>query len=151
MNFPIKNIVLLLGLTVLSINCKSTKETLDISKEEKAIFNQVETENDAIDKEDTEYEITVIDSGFDTWFRSIAKPKGYYSQSYMESRNIIYVIEWNQRVLQPNIYDPSLYEQQIDYKSGIDYGYDVNYQLYNYFIYFQRKYKQRLGAFVPRI
>ncbi|MGJ8739147.1 MAG: DUF6146 family protein, partial [Zobellia laminariae] len=30
-------------------------------------------------------------------------------------------------------------------------GYEVNYKLYNYFIYFQRKYNQRLGPFVPRI
>ncbi len=42
-------------------------------------------------------------------------------------------------------------ELQIDYQQGIDYGYEVNYVLYNYFIYFQLTYNQRLGPFVPRI
>ena len=61
------------------------------------------------------------------------------------------VIQWNQRVLQPLIYDPNLYEMQINWNSGTDYGYEVNYKLYNYFVYFQRKYNQRLGPFTPRI
>ncbi len=58
---------------------------------------------------------------------------------------------WNQRNLQPMTYDPNLYELRIDYDTRTDYGYEVNYKLYNYFIYFQRKYNQRLGPFVPRI
>ena len=41
---------------------------------------------------------------------------------------------------------------QIDkVQQGIDYGYDVNYKLYNYFIYFQLTYKQQLTGFIPRI
>ena len=51
----------------------------------------------------------------------------------------------------PQRYDPLLYELQINYDPQIDYGYEVNYQLYNYFVYFQRKYGQRLGPFIPRI
>ena len=82
---------------------------------------------------------------------SIAKPEGYYSQNFLENRNQIMVLEWNQRVLQPARYNPNLYEMQIDYSRQIDYGYEVNYKLYNYFIYFQRKYNQRLGPFIPRI
>ncbi|MDH3796726.1 MAG: DUF6146 family protein, partial [Flavobacteriaceae bacterium] len=81
----------------------------------------------------------------------IAQPRGYYSQEYMETRNRIFVNEWNNRVLLPGQYSPLLYEMQINYDSFTDYGYEVNYQLYNYFIYFQRKYKQRLGPFLPRI
>jgi len=53
--------------------------------------------------------------------------------------------------MQPQRFDPNLYELQIDYQQGIDYGYEVNYKLYNYFIYFQLTYKQRLGPFIPRI
>jgi hypothetical protein len=58
---------------------------------------------------------------------------------------------WNDRVLQPFAYNPNLYEMQIDYQPNIDYGYEVNYKLYNYFVYFQLTYKQRLAGFVPRI
>jgi hypothetical protein len=69
----------------------------------------------------------------------------------METRNQQMVINWNIRVLQPQQYDINLYQMQIDYDSNIDYGYDVNYKLYNYFIYFQLTYKQQLSSFVPRI
>jgi len=86
-----------------------------------------------------------------TWLNTIARPEGYYSQAFLENRNQLLVTNWNQRVLIPSNFDPNLYQMQIDYQSGIDYGYEVNYKLYNYFIYFQRKYNQRLGPFVPRI
>lgn len=136
---------------LLSVGCKSTKEAVTITDEEKKIFTKEEGSAHTIDNNEVEYEITIIDPGFNTWLVSIAKPEGYYSQSYLESRNAIYVTEWNSRVLQPLRYDPNLYELQISYDANVDYGYDVNYQLYNYFIYFQRKYNQRLSAFVPRI
>ena len=69
----------------------------------------------------------------------------------METRNRQYVIEWNNRVLQPHQYSPNLYELQINYDPGVDYGYEVNYKLYNYFIYFQLTYNQRLAGYIPRI
>lgn len=111
------------------------------------------TENDTIRiaNDDLEYEIIIIEPGFQFWLASTAKPENYYSQSYLETKNIFYVTEWNSRVLQPHQYNPNLYEMQIDYQQGIDYGYEVNYKLYNYFIYFQLKYNQRLAAGVPRI
>ncbi len=102
--------------------------------------------NDAI-----EYEIIIIEPGFNFWLNSTARPEGYYSQEYLESRNRLYVMEWNQRVLNPIQYGRDLYLTRIDYDSRIDYGYEVNYILYNYFIYFQLTYKQKLTGYVPRI
>ena len=58
-------------------------------------------------------------------------------------------MEWNNRVHQPQIYSPNLYEMTIDYNSTINYGYEVNYLIYNYMIYFQNKYKQKLYGSVP--
>ncbi|MEE1963348.1 DUF6146 family protein [Allomuricauda taeanensis] len=135
----------------LLISCTAQKEVLDISSEEQAVFDSAEEEPVEIKDEETEYEIIIIEPGFYTWLQSIAKPEGYYSQSFLESRNAIMVINWNQRVLQPSMYNPNLYEMQINYDPNIDYGYEVNYKLYNYFVYFQRKYNQRLGPFFPRI
>lgn len=104
-----------------------------------------------IANDDIQYEIIIIEPGFNTWLASMARPEGYYSQNYMETRNRIMVQEWNSRVLQPGRFNPNLYEMQIDYRSNVDYGYEVNYKLYNYFIYFQLTYKQRLSTFTPRI
>lgn len=151
-----KNRILSLGiLTILLgmvfVGCGNTKQAISISEEEKMAFAQTKGDTIAISDEKTEYEIIIIEPGFDAWLQSVAKPEGYYSQSYLENRNYIYVVEWNSRVSQPFTYNPNLYEMQIDYNPNIDYGYEVNYKLYNYFIYFQRKYNQRLGPFVPRI
>ncbi len=138
-------------LSILIMQCSGSKAVVDISKEEKEVFNQNTRDTVTIKNEGLEYEIIIIEIGFNTWLQSIAKPWGYYTQEFMENRNQIYVINWNQRVMEPLRFDASLYEWRIDYNPNIDYGYDVNYQLYNYFIYFQRKYNQRLGPFVPRI
>ncbi|APY09802.1 hypothetical protein BWZ22_00430 [Seonamhaeicola sp. S2-3] len=133
----------------LAFGCNTSKQPVSKNNEQKentAVSDTVKIANEAL-----EYEIIIIDPGYASWLVSRAKPEGFYSQQFLETRNNIYVIEWNQRVLQPNKFNPNLYELRIDYDPNIDYGYEVNYKLYNYFIYFQMKYNQRLGPFVPRI
>ena len=147
----LQGLVLAVLLGGLLISCTAQKEALAISDEEKALFDSEEGEQVEISNEETEYEIIIIDPGFFNWLNSIARPEGYYSQHFLENRNQLMVVNWNQRVLQPQRFDPNLYMLQIDYDPNIDYGYEVNYKLYNYFIYFQRKYNQRLGPFIPRI
>ncbi|MGS2738120.1 DUF6146 family protein [Sinomicrobium sp. M5D2P17] len=121
------------------------------TQDEPEIFNAESGDTVAISNDSLEYEIIIIEPGFNTWLQSVARPEGYYSQNFLENRNHIYVINWNQRVMQPFRFNPDLYTLQIDYDPNIDYGYEVNYKLYNYFIYFQRKYNQRLAGFIPRI
>jgi hypothetical protein len=136
-------------LIFLIIACHTTKPTTGNNNEDLAhikLSDTVKIENDSL-----EYQIIIIEPGFNVWLQTRARPEGYYSQKYLENRNIILVNEWNARVVQPQRYNPGLYEMQIDYRAGIDYGYEVNYKLYNYFIYFQLTYNQRLGPFVPRI
>ncbi|WP_298479994.1 DUF6146 family protein [uncultured Maribacter sp.] len=138
-------------LLLLAWNCNSTKNAISISEQEKSAFKQTKGDTITISSDKIEYEIIIIEPGFNFWLQSTARPENYYTQTYMENRNQIYVTEWNRRVLQPMVYNSNLYELQIDYQPNIDYGYEVNYKLYNYFLFFQRKYNQRLGPFVPRI
>ena len=140
-----KNIILILVFCFGLVSCKTSKKA-NMSDE----ISAFEQDTVRIANDELEYEITIIDPGFSTWLLSRAKPEGYYSQSFMETRNQILVTEWNSRVLQPQKYSPSLYEMRIDYNPNINYGYEVNYKLYNYFIYFQIKYKQQLSAFIPK-
>ncbi len=143
-----------LVLIVLIASCGNTKETVDIpdiTAAEKEAFSQTEGDTIKISSDESEYEIIIIEPGFNIWMNSIARMRGYYSQGFLETRNQIMVANWNQRVMQPNRFNPNLYQLPINYESTIDYGYEVNYRLYNYFIYFQRKYRQRLGPFVVRI
>ncbi len=105
---------------------------------------QVERAKDTIRiaNEEIEYEIIIIDVGFNSWVLTNAKPRNFYSQQYLETKNRIFVLSWNQRVL--SFYNTKLYDFQIDYDSRIDYGYEVNYLLYHYFLFFQQKYGQTL-------
>ena len=132
-------------------SCGSSGKAVAISEEEKEMFQSTEADSVTIADEESEYEIIIFEPGFNVWLRSVAQPRGYYTQNYLETRNQVLVVAWNNRVLQPQDFDPALYEWQINYDPRIDYGYEVNYKLYNYFIYFQRKYNQRLGPWLPRI
>ena len=93
-----------------------------------------------------EYEIMIIDIGFTAYLASTAKPKGFYTQEYMENRNSVWVTSWNSRAQSPSKYNTRIYENIIDYQSQEDYGYEVNYTLFNYFLFAQRKYKINLGG-----
>jgi len=134
-----------------AISSFAQEEKIELTEKEKQLFEIKDEPKDEAEETDSEYDIIIMDIGFNRWLNQIAQPKGYYSQSFLEQRNYFYVLEWNRRVLEPRIFDSLLYELQINYEQGIDYGYDVNYQLYNYFIYFQRRFNQRLGPFLPRI
>ncbi len=135
----------------LLLSCSSSNKQVNLSEEEKAVFENTDQDTVKIADAENEYEILIIEPGFYTWLNSIARPEGYYSQHFLENRNELFVLEWNRRVLFPTQYDAQLYMWQINYNRTIDYGYDVNYKLYNYFIYIQRKYNQRLGPYLPRI
>lgn len=141
-----KNYIYLAGIILaVTIGCTSSKSV--VSKSDQSIATQKDTVRIANDE--LEYEVIIIDPGFSTWLNSRALPRGYHSQSYLENKNQLWVSEWNRRVLQPNIYDPNLYILTIDYNPNIDYGYEVNYLIYNYMVYFQNTYKQKLFGYVP--
>ena len=90
------------------------------------------------------YEITIIDIGFTTYLNTIARPPGFHSQFYLENKNRVYVSIWNSRVNNPTNFNTNIYENRIDYDLNVNYGYDVNYKLFNYFKFAQRKYRMTL-------
>ncbi|PSG88772.1 DUF6146 family protein [Aurantibacter aestuarii] len=145
-----KNAILALMLLVFVVGCNSSKTNPNKNTSATEKNKQVQNDTVRIVNEEAEYEVIIIEPGFNTWLASRARPREFYTQSFLEARNIRYVTEWNNRVLQPQRYNPNLYELQINYYNGIDYGYEVNYLMYNYFIYFQNTYKQNLlGGRVP--
>lgn len=149
-------IALLLGLIV---GCNSSKTTVSSPEKTLTFKNDsiqiaqkpVRIKNDTIRiaNDSLEYEVIIIDPGFSTWLASVAHPRNFHSLVYLETKNQIYVNEWNNRVLQPQRYNPNLYEMTINYEPQIHYGYEVNYLIYNYMIYFQNTYKQKLNGYVP--
>jgi hypothetical protein len=141
-----KNSLYIIAILLLVIlGCNTKKSALTSSDK------VLPTQNDTIRiaNDELQYEVIIIDPGFNSWLASMAHPRGYHSQSYLENKNRMYVSEWNRRVLQPQRFSPNLYEMTIDYQPYIDYGYEVNYLIYNYLIYFQNTYKQKLNGYVP--
>jgi hypothetical protein len=141
-----KNLLSILFLFLIIIGCSTTSRTIQKTENDSAkVLDTIRIANDEL-----EYEVIIIDSGFSTWLASQAQPRGFYGESYLETRNKIYSNEWNNRMMQPQLFNPNLYEMQINYDPFAHYGYEVNYLIYNYFIYFQLTYKQQLSGFVPR-
>lgn len=130
-----------LVLSLFIFSCGTQQNTVastnDTEKEE-----PVRIANDSL-----EYEIMIIDIGFNYYLNSIAKPMSYYSNDYLRSRNLVYVSEWNSRARNPTRFNPNIYENVIDYQANIDYGLEVNYKLFWYFQFAQRKHNMRLGSF----
>lgn len=141
-----RTLVVIALLSLMLWNCSGTSSAVipnhnpaSISKDSVRIAN-----------DELEYEIIIFDPGFVSWLNSAARPRGYYDQYFLESRNRLWVLEYNLRVNEPFRYSPNLYVMNIDYQRGVDYGYEVNYLLYNYLVYFQLTHKQNLGNFAAR-
>lgn len=140
-----KNLFVISLLLVLIGACSTPKGNLASAPSTNAAKGDtIRIANDSL-----EYEVIIIDIGFNTWLNSIALPRGYYSQFYLENKNRFYITEWNIRAQQPLRYDPNLYEMTINYDPNINYGYEVNYLIYNYMVYFQNRYQQKLFGNVP--
>ena len=143
-----KSAFLLITIMVVVFACNSSKDITSANNEK---IKVAKGDTIKISGDNLEYDVIIIEPGFGSYLASTAKPEGFYTQTYMENRNIRYVQEWNRRVLQPGRFNSNLYEMEINYRNGIDYGYDVNYKIFNYFIFFQNRYNQNLlGTRVPQ-
>jgi hypothetical protein len=144
-----KSIIYILLISGFLYSCKSTKQIDTASSTDEVSL----TENDtvSISNNELEYELIIIEPGYNLWLKTRAKPRGYYEQNFLETRNKLYVDAWNERANQPLRYPSGLYDSHIYYDTTADYGYEVNYKLYNYFIYFQLTFKQQLTSYIPRI
>lgn len=132
-----KHLTLIISIGLFFWACASSPIKKNITKKEEPVV----IANDSL-----EYEIIIFDIGFNAFLNSIAQPEGFYSQSYLEARNKAWVITWNNRVTNNIQFNEDIYENIIDYQPHIDYGYEVNYKLFNYFLFAQRKYKMNLGG-----
>jgi hypothetical protein len=133
-----KKIFYTLALATFIIGCATTNTKKDIAATAANSSDTVRIANDSL-----EYEILIIEPGFNSWLVT-QRPRGFYEQVWLENRNIIRVTQYNNRVLNSIQFDPNIYLQQIDYQRDVDYGYEVNYLLHNWFEFFEKRYKQKL-------
>ncbi|QKX06403.1 hypothetical protein HN014_16290 [Aquimarina sp. TRL1] len=134
-----KTILQISLLFIFIYSCSSTNKGKDMNA---PITTDIASDTIRISNDSLSYEIIIIEPGFNAWLVT-QRPRGFYSKQFLANRNRQYVIEYNQRVLQPQRFNPNIYEQQINYQSNIDYGYEVNYLLFNYFLFLEQRYRQR--------
>ncbi len=80
---------------------------------------------------DTEYEVIVMDPGFDTWFQTTWSPAKDRSLEYYKHWNQRYVSAWNEKVRRSRSND--FFDTEINYNPGTNYGIEVERVLYYYF------------------
>ena len=136
--YPMKTTFYFIVLLAFIVSCNSYKPAASSGSSTTTNTDTLRIANDSL-----EYELIVIEPGFNAWLATQPQ-RGFYAQSTLEVRNGFYVNEYNLRINNPLRYDSSLYQWRINYDRNVDYGYEVNYLLYNYFLFFEKRYNQKL-------
>lgn len=146
-----KKVILLAMFCFFLWNCANTKNISNSNSEKSPSLqtndkldrglSKVESDQITISNPDQNFEVIIFDVGFDSWLISHAKPRGYYDLAFLQSKNSTWVNVWNSRK-NAGFFG---YDFTIDYHSNIDYGYEVNYMLYNYLLYWQEMNKVKLN------
>ena len=98
---------------------------------------KIEPDSQEVTQEDSlEYELIVMDPGFDTWYMLQNTPSRYRSQQYYEGWNQQYVSAWNYLATQPG--RRLFFQTIIGYEPGEDYGFELNHKLFYYFQYVEQ-------------
>jgi len=106
--------------------------------------DKISVELDTVVNDSIEYELIVTELGYESYLVT-QPPMNFYTESYYKNWNHRYAIEWNIRYRTgPNQY---LYENEIWYDFTTNYGIELEYKLYYFFRYFEKKYNVKL---VPR-
>lgn len=110
---------------------------------------QVENRTIEISEEDSvEYDLETFDVRFETWYELHNTPSTYRSQGYYESWNKQYVSAWNYNSMHPT--KDWYFEPVIGYDPTVDYGFELNHELFYYFQYVERVLKIRIMPGGPR-
>jgi len=133
-----KQVLFWLGIILLIAACSTQKGAI------KLISNDGET---AID-DSLEYELETFDAKFETWYMLNKSPAKYRSQQYYENWNRQYVSAWNYKAT--TIPRNSFFEPIIGYEPNVDYGFELNHELFHYFQYVEHVLKIPIMPGSPR-
>ena len=97
----------------------------------------VKSNNEGSIVEDSlEYELVTFDGKFETWYQMHNSPSMYRSQQYYENWNRQYVSAWNYNAMSGR--RNSFFETIVGYESTVDYGFELNHELFYYFQYVEQ-------------
>ncbi|WP_421918754.1 DUF6146 family protein [Marinifilum sp.] len=124
-----------IGIVVLALILFAACSSYSSFNQPSPVYENEENTELAQVKDSTEYELLILDIGFETWFAARNMPSMARADSYYQNWNHRYVIEWNNKHSQGHPY----FENYIDYDPFEDYGFDLNYKLYHYFQFVEEK------------
>ncbi|GJM27827.1 MAG: hypothetical protein DHS20C17_04620 [Cyclobacteriaceae bacterium] len=82
-------------------------------------------------EEGEEYELIVMDPGFENWFQTTWNIGKDRSVNYYSHWNNMYVSAWNYKATHPHY--SQFFDTMINYQPTIDYGIELERKLYYYF------------------
>ena len=98
-----------------------------------------------IKKDDNQYDLVVLDPGFQTWFDTNWSPAKDHLKSYYDNWNDQYVSAWNYKATHMGY--SGYFDSVINYNPTTDYGMTVSRKLYYYFRYVELVKKIRILDF----
>lgn len=104
--------------------------------------SMVQIEDTATVSDSTEYELIVLEQGFESWFITNTKPIWYHEENYYKQFNQLYTNEWNHRFRSIQYDRP--YDEMINYNNSTEYGKVLEHKLYWYFQFMMDKYDFKL-------
>jgi len=90
----------------------------------------------------TEYDIIIIDPGFDQWYLLNYSPSKDRLNDYYRIKNLIAVGNWNEYYRSGRYIN--IIDSYLDYRPEVEYGIELNRKLFWYFKYLKSKYRIRL-------
>ena len=134
-----KHLLILLGILLFAIACSTQKGVVQLKSNER----------EEMVEDSLEYELETFDGKFESWYIMQKSPAQYRSQQYYESWNQQYVSAWNSKTMSSKNY--SFFEPIIGYEPGVDYGFELNHELFYYFQYVENILKVKIMSGSPRV
>lgn len=118
-----KSVFGILSTAILLLGCTASNQMVTPPSENIIDLSQNE--------EGEEYELVVLDPGFDNWYVTAWNQAKDRSVDYYSFWNYRYVTEWNYKATRPQT--AQFFTSSIHYDPTVDYGIEVERKLYYYF------------------
>lgn len=104
--------------------------------------NKKNTEMGPEKNEDGEWELHVLDPGYESFLISRARPTNMFSEQTLKNKNHLLVTEWNSHFYSGRY--RNIIKSAISYDRNENYGFEFENRLYQVFAYVSWRYKLRM-------
>ena len=139
MVIKMKQILFWLGIILFIASCSTQKGVVQV----------ISNDEESIVEDSLEYELETFDMKFESWYMLHNSPTNYHSQEYYENWNRQYVSAWNANATAGRK-NSSFFEPIVGYEPNIDYGFELNHELFHYFMYVEHVLKIQIMPNGPR-